>query len=154
MMAGKFVAGLLSLALLSQARAQTVLEKRAIKEGDQRIADAVEKFKKSCGAKALEVTSAHASSGKLKYEKEESNVIIASSGGQCASVIETIAMLCEMDKMNKDEMSKLTSVNCTYRIIEKQPFLIATKTGSVLNAELHPLRTYANEKFEILEGAF
>lgn len=153
-MSSKLALGFLFLAVGWNVPAQTVLEKRAIKEGDEAIAKAVAKFKQDCGAKGLNVSSNHASAGKLKYENEASNVLIASSGAKCAEAIETIAYHCTSDKMNKEEMSKLTGVNCTYRIIEKRPFWIANKKGSVLNVEMHPIRISGNENYDVILGAF
>ena len=140
----KLILLLCTLAFGFSAGAQTVKMKKAIKEGDDEIAKYAEKFNKECGAH-IKVTSKHADAAAIKVEGRDPENIVAVAGKQCGSILYHMGEICNRDADYKAELAKITSLTCTYKMMEKRPYWTFTKSGTALNATLHPTTDGSSE---------
>lgn len=140
----------LALAMFGiSASAQTVKMKKAIKEGDDEIAEQLKKFSEKCGAKA-KVTSAHKDAGSIKVEGRDPENIVAVAGKQCGSTLYYMAELCG-DADYKAELAKIKEVKCTFKMMDKRPYWIPTKSGTVISFTLHPTTDGSDEGMKALK---
>lgn len=137
--------------LSTQNLLASVKDKKAVDEGNKQIEEAKTLFKDKCGSD-ITVNSAHDKAGSLVYPDRDSSNIIGVAGGSCAGYIRSIGGFCE-DKDYKDEISKLKTITCVYKKIDKKPYLTVQKSGTSLTMTMDAI-TSENDFDKIIKNAF
>ncbi len=144
---------ILIIVLSAQFAFAGVLEKKAVKAGEEEIAEKVVKFKQACGT-AVTVKSNHAMAEKMVMDGRTPDNMISVAGGLCAGYVSTLADMCG-DADYKEEIAKLKTINCTPSAkMTKSPYIAVKKDGATLSIEHNPTTTAGSTTYDVIKAAF
>lgn len=130
-----------------------VLEKKAIKAGDEAIAEKIKKFSKNCGAQ-ITVKSNHTLAEKMIMDERTPDNMIRTSASVCADHISTLANLCE-DKDYKEEIAKIKTINCMpNKALDKTPFIKVKNESNTYSIEHNPITNDPSGSYQAIKASF
>jgi hypothetical protein len=138
------------------ASAQGVAMKKAMKEGDAKIAEAVTKVKEKCGNKSFKASSDYAAVQKMtafaKKEDRDMENVVSNSGSVAADYVDRLADMCD-DADYKGEIAKITEVK--FMPDEKLGSSAQMdKKGSVITIKAGPISAASSDSAALFKKLF
>ncbi|MCC6138925.1 MAG: hypothetical protein IT287_09845 [Bdellovibrionaceae bacterium] len=140
------------MVLLTTVSYAGVAEKKAVKEGDAKIAEYTAQVKQKCGVD-IKVDSKHVDAGKLKEEGRDEANMISVAGSICGEVMYALAQICG-DEDYKIEIAKIKNVKCIPKKIDKSPYWVVKKDGATITVEHNPITSYYSDGIGLLKKLF